>query len=168
MAHQIKAEIALSRELDPMLQAVADFIAAAEVLPSGADLSDFTPANVVVIPPEAEIKAIDAAVTAAVSKAKGLCLLILGGSANNPDPDSPGPRMVVSMELQLYVLPKRRQPGSRTPLELVVALLKGLHDAQIRPTGFPWFEEIRAMGYDPLPDDDLVAYSLEFEREMQF
>ena len=167
MAHQITNEINLSRELDPMLQAVADFIAGAEVLPNGADLTEFAPANVHVIPPEAETKHIDAAIDASVSKAKGLCLLIIGGSAKNPDPESPGPRMVVSMELQLFVLPKRRPAGSRTPLELVVALMKGLHDTQIRPTGFPWFEEIRAMGYDPQADDDLVAYSLDFEREMQ-
>jgi hypothetical protein len=168
MAHQINSEITLSRELDPMLQAVADYIATAEVLPDGTDLSDFAPANVHVIPPDAETKHIDAAISASVSKAKGLCLLIIGGSGKNPDPDSPGPRMVVRMELQLYVLPKRRGANARTALELVVALLRGLHDAQIRPTGFPWYEEVRAMGYDPLPDDDFVAYSLDFEREMQF
>jgi len=168
MAHQITAEINLSKELDPMLQAVASFITEAQILPDGTDLTDFTEKNVHVIPPEAESKAIDAAIGAAVSKAKGLCLLIIGGGGKNPDPESPGPRMVVSMELQLYVLPKRRPEGSRTPLELAVALMRGLHDSQIRPTGFAWYEEIRAMGFDPLPDDDLVAYSLDFEREMQF
>lgn len=151
-----------------MLQAVASFIVEARILEDGTDLTDYTDKNVHVIPPEAESKAIDAAIGAAVSKAKGLCLLIIGGGGKNPDPESPGPRMVVSMELQLYVLPKRRPEGSRTPLELAVALMRGLHDAQIRPTGFAWYEEIRAMGFDPLPDDDLVAYSLDFEREMQF
>jgi hypothetical protein len=168
MAHQITAEIDLSKELDPMLQAVASFIVNAGVLPDGTDLTDFTVRNVEVIPPEAEGKAIDEAIGAAVSKAKGLALLIIGGGGKNPDPESPGPRMTVSMELQLFVLPKKREAGSRTPLELVVALMRGLHDAQIRPTGFAWYEEIRAMGFDPLPDHDLVAYSLEFEREMQF
>lgn len=167
MAHQITAEIHLSRELDPMLQAVASYLVEAQVLPNGTDLVDFTAKNVHVIPPEAESKQIDEAIGAAVAKAKGLCLLIIGGSGKNPDPESPGPRMTVSMELQLYVLPKRRPEGSRTALELAVALMRGLHDAQIRPTGFAWYEEIRALGFDPLPDDDLVAYSLDFEREMQ-
>lgn len=151
-----------------MLQAVASFIVEAQILPDGTDLVDFTGKNVHVIPPEAESKQIDAAIGAAVSKAKGLCLLIVGGSGKNPDPDAPGPRMTVGMELQLYVLPKRRPEGSRSPLELAVALMRGLHDAQIRPTGFPWYEEIRAMGFDPMPEDDMIAYSLDFEREMQF
>lgn len=150
-----------------MLQAVASFLVEAQILPDGTDLVDFTEKNVHVIPPEAESKQIDEAISAAVAKAKGLCLLIVGGSGKNPDPESPGPRMTVSMELQLYVLPKRRPDGSRTALELAVALMRGLHDAQIRPTGFAWYEEIRCLGFDPLPDDDLVAYSLDFAREMQ-
>jgi hypothetical protein len=168
MAHQITGEVTLDRELDPMLQAVADFIANAGVTESGADLADFGPRNVTVIPPDALDKEIEEAINDAVMKSKGLSLLVIGGSGKNPDPTAPGPRVTVEMELQLYVLPKKRPKGSRTPLQLAVALMRGLHDAVIRPTGFEWFEEIRFMGYEPLPDDDCVAYSITFEREMGF
>lgn len=168
MAHQITGEVELDRELDPMLQAVASFIVEAQVTPSGADLSDFGARNVHVMPPEATEKEIDEAIEHSISKAKGLSLLLIGGGGKNPDPQSPGPRMVVEMELQLYVLPRKRPSGSRTPLQLVAALMRGLHDGVIRPTGFEWYEEIRSLGFDPVPDDDCVAYSLTFEREMQF
>jgi hypothetical protein len=168
MAFQLTGETNLDRELDPMLQALAQFIADAEITPSGADLSDFGPKNVTVIAPEAEDKEIEEAIEVSVAKAKGLALLIIGGSGKNPDPLSGGPRIVVELELQLYVFPKKRPKGSRTALELAVALMRGLHDAEIRATGFPFYEEIRWTGYDPLPDPDCIAYSLTFDREMQF
>lgn len=168
MAFQITGELNLSREIDPMLAAVADFIAGAGVLPNGADLTDFGPKNVTVIAPEATAKQIEAKVQDAIAKHKGLSLLVTGGGGKNPDKESPGPRMVVELELQLYLHPRLRPAGSRTALELVVALLRGLHDSQIRVNGFPWYEEIKADGFDPLPDDNFTAYTLSFEREMQF
>ena len=168
MAHQITSEINKSREMDPMLDAIAQMIIDTEVsAETGADLSDFTDRNVLVIAPEADSKDIDKGIDAAINKAKGLCLMLIAGSAKNPDAEAPGPRAVIELELQLYVHPKMRPAGSRTALELVGALMRGLHDAQIRVTGFPWFEEIRWTGFDPLPDNDLTAYSITFEREMQ-
>lgn len=168
MAHQITSEINKSREIDPMLDAIAQMIIDTQVsAETGADLSDFVERNVFVIAPEADSKDIDRGIDAAINKAKGLCLMLIAGSAKNPDPDAPGPRAVMDLELQLYVHPKLRPKGSRTALELVGALMRGLHDAQIRVTGFPWFEEIRWTGFDPVPDNDLTAYSITFEREMQ-
>ncbi|WP_193214933.1 hypothetical protein [Luteolibacter marinus] len=168
MGYQLTTEINATRELDPMLEAVADFIAEAKVLQNGADLTDFTAANVTVIPPEATNKEIEQAVQHAIGKHKGLSLLVIAGGGKNPDPLAPGPQMTVEMELQLYVHPRLRQKGSRSALELVVALMRGLHDAQIRPTGLAWYEEIRALSFDPIPDDDFTAYSLQFEREQSF
>jgi hypothetical protein len=167
MAYQLTGEVNKAREIDPMLASIADFIAEAGVLPSGADLSDFTARNVTVIAPEATAKQIDAKVQDAIARHKGLSLLVIGGGGKVADADAPGPRLTVELELQLYVHPRLRGEGSRSALELVAALLRGLHDAQIRVTGCSWFEEIRATGFDPLPDEDFTAYSISFEREMQ-
>jgi hypothetical protein len=166
MADQITGEITLRRELDPMLSAIAQLIIDAQVTAAGADLTDFTEKNVIVLPPDATDKAIDGAVQKAIAKHKGLALTIIGGEAKNPDTAAPGPRAVIGVELQLFVHPALRAKGSRTPLELVVALMRGLHDAQIRITGFPWYEEVKWTGYAPLPDPDFIAYSINFDREM--
>lgn len=167
MGEQITAEINKSKGVDPFLAAIRQIIVDTQIMPgSGADLSDFTAGAVVVLPPEAEEKEIQAEVDVALAKSKGLALLIVGGDASNPDKEAPGPRCTIELEMQLFVHEKLRKKGSRTPLELVVALMKGLHDAQIRVTGFPWYDEVRWLTYGPLADDDFVAYTLTFEREM--
>lgn len=167
MGNQITAEFNGDRDLDPMLKAIRAVIVDTQISPAtGADLTEFTDKNVTIIPPEATTKQIDEAIQHAIAKHKGLSLLMVAGSGKNPDPDAPGPRCAVELELQLYTHSKLRPNGSRTALELVFALMRGLHDAQIRITGFAWFEELKFQGFDPLPDDDFVAYSLTFEREM--
>lgn len=169
MGETITGEINEDQEIDPMLAAIRKVIVDTQIRPDNkADLTEFTGKNVVIVPPEATATSIDQDIQKAASKSKGLALLIIGGAAKNPDVDAPGPRAVIDLELQLYVHPKLRKAGSRTPLQLVVALMQGLHDAQIHVTGFPWFEQIRWLGYDPLPDDDFTSYSLSFEREMGF
>jgi hypothetical protein len=167
MGHQITGEFTKARELDPMLAAIRAVIVDTQVSPTtGADLTDFTEDNVTVIPPEATTKQIDAAIQHAIARHKGLSLLMVAGSGKNPDQDAPGPRCAIELELQLYTLPVKRPKGSRSALELVTALMRGLHDQQIHITGFPWFEEIKFQSFDPLPDADFVAYSITFEREM--
>lgn len=167
MAHKITAEFNGNRDLDPMLDAIRAVIVDTQISPhTGADLTDFTDKNVTIIPPEATTKQIDEAIQAAIARHRGLSLFMIAGSGKNPQPDAPGPRCAIELELQLYTHAKMRPKGSRTALELVFALMRGLHEAQIRITGFPWFEEIKFQGFDPLPDPDFVSYSLTFEREM--
>lgn len=169
MAEQITGELDEDKDIDPMLAAVRKVIVDTQVrADNGADLTEFTAKNVMVIPPEATESAIDKAIQKAAAKSKGLALLIIGGSAKNPDTDAPGPQAVIDLELQLYVHPALRKAGSKSPLELTVALMRGLHDARIQVTGFPWYEEIRWLGYDTLADDDFTAYSISYERQMGF
>lgn len=150
-------------ELDPMLEAIAQAITGA-----GGDLADFTAENVTVIPPEATGDDLDAMVKDTVARVSGLSLLVIGGGGANPDPEAPGPRMVVGFELQLYMHPELRASGAKKAFELVVALMKYLHDKQVEVAGFGWHEALQVLGFDPLPDPAFTAYSIAVEREIQF
>jgi hypothetical protein len=52
-------------------------------------------------------------------------------------------------------------------LELLAAVMRTLHHAQIRISGFAWYEELRAMGFDPIDDPDFTAYTIDLERDFQ-
>jgi hypothetical protein len=69
--------------------------------------------------------------------------------------------------MQLYVSTRIRGKAARSVLALLGALAKFYHHAQIRVSGFPWYEELRFTGFDAMPDPDYSAYELHYEREFQ-
>ena len=150
-------------ELDPMLGAIRQAIIDA----TGDAMNEFTAVNVLVVAPDETDQGIDAMIGQAMARAKGLCLLLVSGGAKNPDGNAPGPRLTLALELQLYVSTRTRTRGSRSVLELLAALMRVLHHAQMRISGFPWYEDIRVMGFDPIADPDFVSYTINLEREFQ-
>lgn len=148
---------------DPMLGAIRQAIIDA----TGTGIDEFTTANTLVVAPDETDQGIDAMIGTALSKAKGLCLLLVSGGAKNPDPSAPGPRVTLTLELQLYASSRIRARGATSVLVLLAALMRTLHHAQIRISGFPWYEELRVMGFDPLADDDFTAYTINIERDFQ-
>lgn len=149
--------------LDPMLAALRQGLIDA----TGAILDEFGADQVVVVPPEETDAGISAKIATAMARNKGLCLLLVPGGGKNPDSSAPGPRMALAVEAQLYVSSRIRGAHARSVLELLGALMKFFHHAQLRISGFPWYEEIRVLGFDPLPDPDFTAYVLNLEREFQ-
>lgn len=152
-------------QLDPMMAAIRQLI-----VDSGAPesaLAEFGEAQVAVVPPEDTESGIAAKIAAGIAYSKGLCLLLVAGSGKNPDRNAPGPRMTIAIEAQLYVSTRIRGANARPVLELLGAVMKLLHHAQIRISGFPWYEELVVTGFDPVPDDDYTAYVINIEREFQ-
>lgn len=149
--------------IDPMLAALRQAIIDA----TGSAIDEFTAENVAIVAPDATQQSIDATISAATGKAKGLCLLLVGGSAKNPDKSAPGPRLTLELEAQLYVSQRIRGRSARPVLELVAAVMRTVHHAQLRISGFPWYEELAATGFDPLPDEDYTAFSIHIERDFQ-
>lgn len=150
-------------EIDPFLAAMEDIMARDEI-----ELDFLAVDNITVIAPEDTQDTIDKAVDRAIAEHAGLSLLIIAGGGTNPDPEAAGPRCLVEVEMQLYLKPALRPPGSPGALELVGRLIRFWHDKRINVTGFPWFEEIRWRSFDALPDPDFTAYSIVFERDLVF
>jgi hypothetical protein len=148
---------------DPMLAAIRQAVIDA----TGGAVDEFTAENVLAVAPDETEQGIDAMIGQAMARAKGLCLLLVSGSAKNPDTSAPGPRLTLALELQLYVSTRIRAKGSRSVLELLAAIMRTLHHAQIRISGFAWYEELRVIGFDPRPDDDFTAYTINAERDFQ-
>ena len=149
--------------IDPMLTALAAAIAAA----TGAAIDEFTGANVIVVPPDSTDQGINQIISTATALKHGLCLLLVSGSAKNPDLAADGPRLSLSIEAQLYISTRVRGKTARSVLELLCALMKLLHHSQIRISGMPWYEEINVLGFDPLPDPDYTAYTVNMTRDFQ-
>ena len=149
--------------IDPMLGAIRQAVIDA----TGAAIDEFTAANVYVVAPDETDQGIDAMIGQAMGRAHGLCLLLVGGGAKNPDTAAPGPRLTLTLEAQLYVSSRIRARGARSVLELLAAIMRTLHHAQIRISGFAWYEELRVIGFDPRPDDDFTAYTINLERDFQ-
>lgn len=148
---------------DPMLAAIAASVTGA----TGGAIDEFTSDNTLVVAPDATDQGIDAMIGQAISRTKGLCLLLVAGSAKNPDTSAPGPRLTLALELQLYVSSRIRPKGSRSVLELMAAVMRTLHHAQIRISGFSWYEELRVIGFEPVDDPDFTSYTINIERDFQ-
>lgn len=153
--------------LDPMLESLRSGLVAAATEATGTALGEFLEGTVHVIAPETTEQGITSKIAEATARSKGLCLLLVAGSGKNPDPTAPGPRMVITLDAQLYVSTRIRGTAARPILELLGALMKFFHQAQIRISGFAWYEELRVLGFDPLADPDFTAYSILIEREFQ-
>lgn len=151
--------------LDPMLAAIRQGLVDSGA--PGEALHEFGEKQVVVVAPDETDAGIDAKIATAIGMKKGLCLLLVAGSGKNPDTSAPGPRMNISLEAQLYVSSRIRGNSARPVLELLGALMRFFHHQQIRISGFPWYEEIKVMGFDPVPDPDFTAYIINLEREFQ-
>lgn len=151
-------------EIDPMMAAIRQSLVDAGA--PGSALAEFGEHQVVVVPPDATDKGINAAIDMAMAKNKGLCLLLITGSGKNPDTDAPGPVINLTLEAQLFVSTRIRGKSARAPLALLTALAKFYHHAEIEIRGIPWYERIKFLSFDPLEDPDFTAYSLTFEREM--
>lgn len=157
-------------EIDPMLEAIRRSIVdapqgtqALQVMPSLAELGD---EQVVIVRHEMAPDDINATVERAVASANGLCLLLVPGDATNEHPDAPGPRLSLQLELQLFVGLNLRPAGAAKPMELVVALCRLFHQAQLRVQGVGWMEEVIVSGFAPLEDDDFTAYSISLIRDL--
>lgn len=154
-------------EIDPMLEAIA------QAIMDSADLPEFSASprpNVVPCAPEDSAEEINNRIAVAMGKSRGLCLLVVAGGGKNEDESAPGPRCKVQFELQLYAAPigTRRPKNSRKVLALVVAIMRLLHNQQLQVVGCPWFELITCDSFDPVPDPDFTAYTITFNRDMQF
>lgn len=154
-------------KIDPMLAAIRQSLVDADASTPGTALHEFAAKNVVIIAPDETDAGIDAKIKAGIATKSGLCLLLIVGDGKNPDKAAPGPRMNLAMEAQLYVSSRIRGSSAKTVLELAGALMKFFHHAQIRISGFPWYEEIFVTGFGSLQDPDFTAYSITMEREFQ-
>ena len=155
--------------IDPMMAAIRDAIITAASAPVPADetLTEFGTDQVVIVPPDETEQGIDAKIKKAFGRTKGLVLLLVAGGAKNPDKTAPGPRLTLEMEAQLFVNTRMRAKDARPVLQVLCAVMKLLHHAQIRISGFPWYEELNVTGFEPMADPDFTAYAITIEREFQ-
>lgn len=149
--------------IDPMLAAIRQSLVDA----TDGVLAEIGERQVTVVAPDETDQGIDAAIRMAMARNKGLAILLVAGAGKNPDPDAPGPRMTLTIEAQLFVSTRIRGRDATSPLELCGAIAKHYHHLQVRISGFPWHEEIRVTGFDPLPDPDFTAYFITLERDFQ-
>lgn len=149
-------------EIDLMLDAIRQAIIDSD---TGA-LVEFGARKVVVVSPQDTEQSIDSLIKQAIAMNKGLCLLLIGGSATNPNKDEEAPLLNLELEAQLYVSTRIRGKAARAIMELITELAKFLHHARIRPSSAHWMERIYFTGFDPFPDPDYTAYSIRFEREI--
>lgn len=152
-------------DLDSTLEAIAQSIRDAD-----AALPDFTEANVIVTDPEETAQEIDQKIKRAIQKAKGIALLVVcDGVGENADSDGETPRVVLDLELQLY-LAKRRTRRSATaarPQDLCAALAKHLHHRAVRVQGTELYDEITFRRWAPIADEEYNAWTIHFDRELQ-
>ena len=153
--------------IDPMMAAIRQALIDADDNTPGSALNEFGERQVIVVPPDETDAGINQKIETAIATKKGLCLLLIAGSGKNPDASAPGPRMNITIEAQLFVSSRIRGKSARTVLELLGAVMKFYHHAQVRVSGFPWYEEIKVTGFDPLPDAEFTAYVISMEREFQ-
>lgn len=149
-------------EIDPMLDAIRQAIIDSDT----GDLVEFGERQVVVVSPQETEQGIDDLIKKGVAMNKGLCLLLIGGSATNPNKEEEGPVLVLELEAQLYVSTRIRGKAARPIMALICELARFLHHARIRPSSAHWTERIFCTGFDPFPDQDYTAYSIRFEREI--
>lgn len=161
--------------LDPMLAAIRQSLVEAGIgtAPAGwaegqwAALAEFGENQVSIVQPDTSDAEIEGMIKKAMGRTHGLSLLVFTSSAKNPDASAPGPRVELDLEMQLFVSSRIRGKAARSVLTLLGALAKFYHHSQIRISGFPWYEELRFTGFDPLPDPDFTAYEIHFTREFQ-
>jgi hypothetical protein len=149
--------------LDDMLVVIANIL-----INANTELPELTNKNVTVIAPETSAEEIDKMIQGHMAKAKGLSVVIIAGGGQNVEKDLDQPRFKVDFEIQLFSHPVLRANNARTPLVLMLEIMRLLHGAQVDIAGYGWFERITANAFSPLPDPDFTAYSMTFEREMQF
>jgi hypothetical protein len=149
-------------EIDPMLDAIRQAIVDSDI---GA-LVEFGPRQVVVVSPQETEQSIDALIKQGMAMNKGLCLLLIGGSATNPNKEEEGPVLTLELEAQLYVSSRTRGKAARPIMAIITELAKFLHHARIRPSSAHWTERIYCTGFEPFPDPEYTAYSIRFEREI--
>lgn len=151
-------------DVDPVLDAIRQSIIDAGE--PGSPLTEFGEKQVVVVSPDETEKTINQKIAEAMAKNKGLCLLLIGGNATNPDKEQEGPVLNLELEMQLYVSSGIRGKGARPVMTLICELARMLHHSRIRPSSHHWWERIFFTGFSPLPDPEFTAYSITFEREI--
>jgi hypothetical protein len=135
---------------------------------ANTELPELTNKNVTVVAPEQSAEEIDKMIQAHMAKTKGLSVLIIAGGGQNVEKDLDQPRFKIDFEIQLFASPVMRGSSARTPLVLMLEIIRLLHGSEVQIAGYGWFERIAATAFAPLPDPDFTAYSITFEREMQF
>lgn len=150
-------------DLDEMLVVIANIL-----INANTQLPELTAENVTVLPPEKSAKEIDDLIQDHMAKAKGLSVVIIAGGGENVEKELDQPRFKVDFEIQLFSHPVLRANNARTPLVLMLEIIRLLHGAQVEIAGYGWFERITSESFAPLPDPDFTAYSMIFAREMQF
>lgn len=151
--------------IDPMMDALRASIVGAGI--AGTALAELGEGSVIVVDPSESQQSIDKKVNTMIAKNKGLALLLVSGSATNPAKESPGPRINLQIEMQLYVNQASRGKKAISPLQFVCEIAKHYHLAEIRIAGFPWYERVFFIGFDPLDDPEFTAFVVNFEREFQ-
>lgn len=149
--------------LDDMLVVIANIL-----INANTELPELTNKNVTVIAPETSAEEIDKMIQGHMAKAKGLSVVIIAGGGQNVEKELDEPRFLVEFEVQLFSHPALRASNARTPLVLMLEIIRKLHGASVEIAGYGWFERITSKSFTPLPDPDFTAYSMVFEREMQF
>lgn len=151
--------------IDPMMAALrASIVAAGE---QGSALAELGEQQVIVVDPADSDQSIDDRIKMAMAKTKGLALLLVSGSATNPEKEAPGPRINLQIEMQLYVSQRIRAKDAKSPMQFICEIAKHYHGAELRISGFPWYERVFFTGFDPMADPDYTAFVLNFEREFQ-
>lgn len=151
--------------IDPMMDAIRASIVAAGA--PGSALAELGDQQVVVVDPADTDQDINDKIKTAMAKNKGLALLLIAGNASNPQKESPGPRVQLEIEMQIFVSQRIRGKGAIKPMQFVCEIAKHYHRAEVRISGFPWYENIYFTGFDPLPDPDFTAFAIRFDREFQ-
>jgi hypothetical protein len=149
--------------LDDMLVVIANIL-----INANTELPELTSTNVTVLPPEKSAEEIDKMIQNHMAKAKGLSVVLIAGGGQNVEKELDQPRFLVDFEIQLFSSPILRASNARTPLVLMLEIVRLLHGAEVTIAGFGWFERITSESFTPLPDPDFTAYSMTFKREMQF
>jgi uncharacterized hydantoinase/oxoprolinase family protein len=149
--------------LDEMLVVIANIL-----INANTELPELTNKNVTVVAPEKSVEEIDKMIQDHMAKAKGLSVVIIAGGGQNVEKELDQPRFKVDFEIQLFSSPILRSSSARTPLVLMLEIIRLLHGAEVSIAGYGWYERITSNAFAPLPDPDFTAYSMMFEREMQF
>ena len=151
--------------IDPMMDAIRASIINAGA--QGTALAELGEQQVVVVDPADSDKDINDKIATAMAKTKGLALLLIAGNATNPQKEAPGPRIQLEIEMQLFVSQRIRSKQAIKPMQFVCEIAKHYHRAEVRISGFPWYENLYFTGFDPLPDQEFTAFAIRFDREFQ-
>lgn len=151
-------------EIDPMLEAIRQAV----ISSTTGVLAEIGEQQICIVAPEETDAGIEAMIKTAMGKTKGLAVLMIPADGKNPDPEAPGPLCNVGLQVHIYVSTRIRGKNAEPPMKFLTALSRFLHHAKVSLNAWDHYEQVKFTGYAHLPDPDFTAFSVDFERELQF